>query len=232
MEADDASFRWEEEFKGYEVIKEGVLMKRKGALNLSTRRHTVLEVRPDGLYLAYHDATKEGNPGELKGVLPLAGAAVEIENEKFSVTVNQPGHKNHGKKIVFGCQGGEAEAQQWLDMILARTHGQKRSGKMASGEIPCDKLIKVLAPGIIREGASTDSNKIGQMVVGKEMRVTAESRLEGGIHRYRLDIGGWVSAISLKGHALVEVLRDNTESLESGQVNADKSAALRALEGK
>jgi hypothetical protein len=113
----------------------------------------------------------------------------------------------------------------------AAEQGRERSGKLASGEIPCDKVIKVLAPGIIREGASTGSPKIGKMVVGKEMRVKAESRLADGIHRFQLDTGGWVSAVSLKGQALVEVQSDNTHSGETKMSRTATSMALRAIDG-
>lgn len=105
----------------YRVLKQGVLKKKKKQLSVSNRRLTILEERPQGSFLAYFDTTAEGECGEQKGELPLAGALVQQEGDKFVITVIVPEHKNCGQPISFVC-ASEQEAAEW-DATIGRSQG-------------------------------------------------------------------------------------------------------------
>jgi hypothetical protein len=116
-EAEGAELQFEAaEHAHFRILKEGLLKKKKKRLSVSNRRLTLLEERPTGSFLAYHDATPDGERGEQKGELPLSGALVQQADDKFVVTVTLAGHKNCGRPITFVC-ASQAEAVGWAAAI-------------------------------------------------------------------------------------------------------------------
>jgi hypothetical protein len=104
----------------YEVLKFEKMRKKKGTIKI-TSRIVQLERRPQGPYVAYYDVGEDGEKGVERGSLPLIGAKVEAPpggspSPRFTITINQLGHKNDHCPISFTSESAEG-AKEWLAAI-------------------------------------------------------------------------------------------------------------------